>query len=211
MAKNNHYALSVLSPIKQGHLKGESYNVLIRRELQSLGLDENSPWAKVPNTYLCRLYILDDVFYNPVNISSLISYKTPILEEHLKSSYLVFFAHIHGARDAYLQGAWQNAQASIEKIWQHCVAFDRVNNADDFVEYIKKSEVKTTLPFNGSNDKPLEEQLKSLYLKQEFSKFAFAQQGKNASDLQDEFLKFIDRVQPDNLKKPTWATGKSAN
>lgn len=204
------YALTCLSPIKQGSLKNQSYNVLIRRALQALPLDEASPFANVDNNYVCRLYILNDVFYNPINISSLVSYKTPVHEEHLKSSYLAFLVHFHGSRDDYLRSMWQNMQKTIQDIWQYCVAFEQVKDANSFIAYMKKSEVPTTFPFNGSTDDSLKEQLKSLYLKQEFSKFAFAQQGKNADELQQEFLKFMDKVQIDNLEQPSWEAGKSS-
>ena len=42
--------------------------------------------AKVPNTYLARFYILNDVFYQGF----------PAEEEHLKSKYLVFSSNFHG-------------------------------------------------------------------------------------------------------------------
>ena len=51
-------------------------------------------------------------------------------------------------------------------------------------------------------------QLKSLYLKQELAKFAAANQGKSAADLQAAFKEFVARVQPANLARPTWKAGR---
>jgi hypothetical protein len=53
----------------------------------------------------------------------------------------------------------------------------------------------------------LAQQLKNLYLKQEFSKFAFESQGKSAVALQEAFREFVRRAQPENLAGPTWAAG----
>ena len=46
-----------------------------------------------------------------------------------------------------------------------------------------------------------------VYLKQEFSKFAFENQGRNAQEIQAAFQEFVARTQPDNLDGPTWKPG----
>ena len=210
MPYDNNWALTVLSPIKNGDFEGESYNYLIRKKLDELPFHEDSPWAKVPNTYVCRLYILNDVFYNPYNASTFFKYQDPLLEENLKSSYLALLLHFHGGDlDNYLRGAWQNMEADIRDIWQHCVGFDKVNNQEDFVKYIKKCQIKTTFGFNGSTDESLKQQLKALYLKQSFSKFVYANQDKDPAELQAEFKKFIKLTQPANLQAPSWPAGVS--
>ncbi|MEK7302815.1 MAG: hypothetical protein AAB073_06655, partial [Pseudomonadota bacterium] len=59
----NATALTVLSPIKNGTMGEISYADITRERCLRLPIHENSPLAKVPNTYLARLFILDDVFY----------------------------------------------------------------------------------------------------------------------------------------------------
>lgn len=189
--------LTVLCPIINGHQGQQSYTMLTRKYLQSMPLHEKSPMAKVPDTYLCRFYVLNDVFYEGA----------PAQEEHLKSKYLVFSTNYYGELDTYLKGMWENAQDEVKDIWQHCVAFDGVRDAADFIGYIKKCQVNNHLFFNGSNGNSLAEQLKSLYLKQEFSRFAYAHQGSSAEELQQAFKVFIARTQPDNLQGPTWVAG----
>ncbi len=51
------------------------------------------------------------------------------------------------------------------------------------------------------------EQLKSLYLKQEFSKFVFSNQGKSPAELQKAFQQFVQRTQPADLSGPGWKAG----
>ncbi len=200
----NAYGLTVLCPILQGLAKhapdgmnDQTYADLVRFRLQRLAVNELSPMARVPNTYLSRLWVLDDVPYQG----------RPAVLEHLKSNYLVFSSNFHGELDDYLRGMWSAVEPDIRAILQYCVGFDRVTDATTFIDYVKRCQVETTFYFNGSSDEPLAVQLKGLYLKQELAKFAAANQGKSAADLQAAFKEFVARVQPSNLARPTWKPG----
>ena len=200
----NAYALTLLCPIRQGTpeqcpdgMPEQTYSALIRYQLQQLRVAEESPMSKVPNTYLSRLFVLDDVPYQG----------KPAHLEHLKSNYLVFSSNFYGDLEDYLNGMWNTVNEELKAILQYCVGFESVNNAATFIDYIKACQVTTTFFFNGSTDDPLAEQLKSLYLKQEFSKFAFENQGKSPADLQAAFEQFVQRTQPANLSSPTWKPG----
>jgi hypothetical protein len=203
--KSGHaYALTLLCPILQGSprqapagMSDQTCANLIRYQLQQLGVNEQSPIARVPNTFLSRLFVLDDVPYQGKNATL----------EHLKSNYLVFSSNFHGELDDYLKGMWNAVQPEIRAILQYCVGFDRVTDVQTFIAYVKACQVTTTFFFNGSSDEPLAVQLKSLYLKQELSKFAFANQGKSPSELQAAFRAFVMRTQPENLERPTWKAG----
>jgi hypothetical protein len=131
----------------------------------------------------------------------------PARLEHLKSNYLVFSANFHGGLEDYLKGMWSAAEPEIRAILQYCVGYERIKDVTTFIDYIKDCQVTTTFFFNGSSDEPLAVQLKSLYLKQELSKFAFANQGKSPADLQAAFRAFLARTQPANLARPTWKPG----
>ena len=199
------YALTLLCPILQGLPKqapegmdGQTYADLIRYQLQQLGVNEESPMARVPNTYLSRLWVLDDVPYHG----------RPAILEHLASHYLVFSSNFHGELEDYLKGMWNAVETEIRAILKYCVGFEqRVKDVDTFIKYIKDCQVETTFFFNGSSDEPLEVQLKSLYLKQEFSKFAFENQGRSPAELQTAFRAFVALTQPDNVDRPTWKAG----
>jgi len=82
-----------------------------------------------------------------------------------------------------------------------------VKNVTDFVSYMKTCQVKNHLFFNGTTGDPLAEQLKSLYLKQEFSRFVYESQDKSPAQLQQSFQAFIADTQPNNLDAPTWIAG----
>ncbi|WP_419812580.1 hypothetical protein [Bacterioplanoides sp.] len=202
------YGLTCLCPIKNGQCETNdddnfdlaSYDKITRRRLQTLPLNEQSPFAKVPDTYFARLFILNDVFFEQGN---------EVKRDHLKSKYLVFTSNFHGELEPYLEGMWHNAESEIRNIWQYAVGFERVNDAASFIEYIKKCQLTTTLFFNGSTDKSLKQQLKSLYVKQVFSEFVLLNQGKNAADLKAAFKEFLQDVELDNLNSPSWVPGQT--
>jgi hypothetical protein len=194
------YGLTTLCPLVNDSRNDQSYAAIIRDRLRNLPVDEDSPMARVPNTYLCRMFVLDDVFYQG----------DPAGEDHLKNKYLVFVAELHGTLEPYLEGMWHHCQQEIRQIWEYCIGFQNVGNAQDWVGYIKQCQVQTTFYFNGSNDEPLAEQLKGLYLKQELGKFAAEHQGKDAASLQRAFKEFVARVEPFNLSGPSFRPGASS-
>ncbi len=195
------YGLTVLCPLLRTSSQNQSAAALVRAQLRAQPLDEDSPLARVPNTYLCRLFVLDDVIYQGA----------PSQLEHLKSQYLVFVAEIHGEPRPYLEGLWQHAQQFVCDVWAYCIGFKAsVHDAASFVRYIERCQVETTFYFNGSTDDPPAEQLKALYLKQELSKFAYANQGKSPAELQRAFAELVARVAPFDTDAPSWAPGASS-
>jgi hypothetical protein len=216
------YALTVLSPIVGGRIGEVAYSDAVRDRLENWNLLENSPMAKVPRTYLCRYFVLDDVYTESLPGASALDTISDILpvvpnrirqgvlpvEEHLQSKYLVFSANFHGDLDTYLHGMWMAIGPEIQRIWGYCYGFDQVKDAAGFVDYIKKCQLNAALFFVGSNDDPLEEQLKALYLKQELSRFAVENQGLPAPELKKKFQQFIARVAPTDLKSPSWVPGQ---
>jgi hypothetical protein len=191
------YGLTTLCPLMDDRQSDRSYAAVLRDRLRNLPLDEDSPLAKVPNLYMCRVFVLDDVFFQG----------KPAVEDHLQSKYLAFVADLHGKLDPFLEGLWLHAQATVRELWQFCIGFETVNSPREFVRYLHRCQVETTFYFNGSNDEPPAEQLKALYLKQELAKFARAHQGKDALTLQRAFKEFVARVEPFNLARPTWRPG----
>lgn len=190
------YALTTLCPLLPSEGESESPTVIVREFLNTTGVDESSPMARVPNTYMCRFAVLSDVFYEG----------KPAELDHLKSDYLVFVCDLHGDLTTYLKGMWVHAEDFVRKLWKHCVGFEGIHDAPAFAKYIRRCRVETTFYFNGSNDEPLEEQLKGLYLKQELSRFAYEHQGLRPDKLQKAFKEFIARVRPTEAQ-PSWEPG----
>ena len=122
----NAYALTLLCPILPGAqpgtepgIEGTSHASSLRYQLQQqVRVSEESPMAKVQNTYLCRFYVLDDVPYQA----------KPAILEHLNSRYLVFCSNFHGELDDYLTGMWIAIEQEIRVILNHCVGFSEVSD-----------------------------------------------------------------------------------
>lgn len=207
------YALTTLCPIKKlddNQQCGVLYTRAVLQDLKtgapSSQKKEVSPLASVPNTYLGRFFILNDAIFQ----------NFPHGLDTLKSSYLVFTVNFHGELDAYLRGMYEAMKDEVFAIWKCCYGFEKVvaaekagNGAAAFVAYIKKCRMETTFFFNGSTDESLAEQLKSLYLKQEFSKFVFDHQGESAETIFSAFKQFIQNTRPEDLSSPTWKAGVS--
>jgi hypothetical protein len=199
----NAYGLTVLIPIKKDAENNRAYDKIIRDKLQTWPLGELSPMAKVPNTYLSRVFLLNDVFYEG----------EPAIEEHLNNKYLIFSSNFYGELDTYLTGMWDAIGEMLTGFLQNCVAFDTVKSAPEFVDYIKRCQINNSLFFNGSNDKPLPEQLKALYVKQAFVHFAYLSQhfryegDEGARKLQAAFRRFAKIIQIDGVSEPTWKAG----
>lgn len=198
------YALTLLCPIRAGvpaspepGMEAQTHAACLRNQLQQVGVSEDSPMARVPNTYLSRFYVLNDVPYQG----------KPAILEHLKSDYLVFSANFHGDLVPWLTGMWNAIQPEIRSILQHCYGFEAVHDSASFVAYIKKCQLTTTFFFNGSTDESLAVQLKSLYLKQEFSQFVCENQARTPPELRAAFDAFVRRTQPEHLDGPTWRPG----
>ncbi len=215
------YALTMLCPIKPGLEDNAAFCDVMRDKLEAWNELHQSPMACVPNTYLCRYYILDDVYTESLpggGIWDTLSDLLPVLpdkwrmgalpyEDHLQSRYLVFSSNFHGDLDAYLQGMWRHAETDLRSLWQYCYGFDKVVDADSFVAYAKLCQLDASLFFVGSNDDPLDEQLKALYIKQEFARFAQSTQDLPASALRQAYRDFMLRVKPRDVTSPTWPPG----
>lgn len=225
------YALTIMSPIVNAQAGEISCAQETLKRCTDIRLHEQSPFARVPNTYLARLFVLNDVFYESlpandtlINFNDLFSVIWDRLRvkalpkyDHLKSKYLVLSSNFHGDLDTYLGDIWEHFkyrdfsgnEHDVRYLWEHCVAFDRVKDKAQFIDYMKKCQLDAALFFNGSTDEALAEQLKSLYIKQEFTRFALENQGRDASAVQAAYRVFIERVKPDDLSAPSWVPGQS--
>lgn len=215
------YALTMLCPIKPGIEENRTYADLIRDQLEIWNLADVSPLAQVPNTYLCRFFVLDDIYTESLPGASIWDALSDLRiipsnkqrlaalphTDHLQSSYLVFSSNLHGDIDIYLKGMWQNMQPEIKTIWQYCYAFEEVKDATSFIAYAKKCCLDSALFFVGSNDDSLAAQLKALYVKQEFSRFAQETQDLPAAQLKQAYTAFMQRIKPRDVNAPTWTAG----
>jgi hypothetical protein len=100
-------------------------------------------------------------------------------------------------------------ELEVRSVWQYCYGFELVKDSASFVAYAQKCRLDASLFFVGSNDDSLAEQLKALYVKQQFSKFAQETQDLPAAELKQAYTAFMKRIKPRDVNFPTWKAGLS--
>jgi hypothetical protein len=139
------------------------------RTAASVGIARPVPFAKSNRTHLARFAVLDQVVFNGRvsgdTLFDLVLNKfrpatrrtnplKPQWVDLLRSPFLLFavdFDAANGTDDelrSYLTGLWNDMSTELQDIFQHCYGFDGVTTADQFVEYVKKCQLETTMPFN---------------------------------------------------------------
>ena len=137
-------------------------------------IGENSPFARNRQTHLCRFMVLDDVVFNGRNpknaIATSLAGEDPIFPQpvdKLTNAYLLFSADIDAVMDegdplpvtldparqarvrtAYLRRLWSTMEPELRSIYENCVGFDRVSDADSFARYMARCQIDTTMPFH---------------------------------------------------------------
>lgn len=173
-----HYYLTVLAPIRRRWVEGlhkqtTAPMILLRERLATLPTAQQTPgttasgfisnFSKSSMTHFARFAVIDRLGFNgyvapdPV-FSTLGLQKSFEHREELKRPYLLFGAEFDapsGSRNAdlavYLRELWEVMGEDLRSIFGHCVDFDpdKVTTAADFIAYIKKCEIETTMPFNA--------------------------------------------------------------
>jgi hypothetical protein len=177
------YGLTILSPIIDDPKIKISHDTALRMYLQNMHRHARSPFAKVSGTHICRLVVMDDVVF----------VGSPAREEHLKSKYLIFNSNLYGGLDAYLEEMARKIPDVVNDIWSHCAGYPG-NDSKAFAAYMKKCQIETTFFFAGVNDKTVEQTLRALQAKVEFTAFIEQNQGRPPAELQREFAAFWERV-----------------
>jgi hypothetical protein len=168
-----HYFLTVLAPIRVESIltdgQSRSPRHTIRKALAfmptgertgaSAGNGSDSPFARNTRTHFARFVVLDDVVFNGrVSDNSLLdlgadpAVAQPV--DQLSTAFLIVaidFDAENGTDDAlegYLAGLWATMSNELVGVFQHCVGFTGNATARDFIDYVKKCQVETTMPFN---------------------------------------------------------------
>jgi len=123
---------------------------------------EISAFSKSTRTHLARFAVIDRLGYNGYEAAD------PVMDKlgwakpkrnrsELAHPYLLFAAEFDapsGSRNydlaVYLRELWDVMRDDLVEIFENCVAFDAcdISTAADFIAYIKKCEIETTMPFN---------------------------------------------------------------
>ena len=179
----NKYGLTALCPIIIDPDRTPSHDAEIRVLLNPMPNGKDSPFARFSSTHLCRLLVMDDVFFEG----------HPAKLDHLRSSYLVFTSNFDGELDDYADAMREAMPGEIDKVWSHCTGYPGLSDAKAWRDYIKRCQVTTTFFFADVNDGTLTNTLRALRLQADFAQFVIGHQGKPAAETQKAFLEFMQR------------------
>jgi hypothetical protein len=178
------YGLTILSPIIEDNRLDICHSMDLRWYLSQLPRDHRSPFAQLSSTYLARLVVIDDVVF----------VGHPAREEHLKSRYLVFETNFDGDLDTYLRRMATETKEFVEAVWKHCVGFPGTGDAEAFIAYMKKCQIKTTFFFADVNDRTVDSTLDALKTQSALAHFMEKHQGMQPAELQQAFGEFLKRL-----------------
>jgi hypothetical protein len=173
------YGLTILSPIRDDPQADIPPSLAIQMYLAKLPRDHHSPFAKLSSTHMARLSVLEDV----VRV-------TPVIEERLTTSYLVFESNFDGDIDAYLMRMASAVPEFVQAVWQHCVGYPLEGDEYSFITYMKKCQVETTFYFAAVNNKTVQETLLALRAQSSVAAFIERNQGKHGAELHRAFSEF---------------------
>jgi len=172
-----YYFLTVLVPVRRAWAAGEEGGraapiIELRKTLAQLptamqtpdshNSGEISAFSKSTRTHFARFAVIDRLGYNGYEaadpVLDTIGLAEPtIARTELESPYLLFAAEFDapsGSRNydlaVYLRELWDVMEDDLLDVFSNCVAFDNeaIATAADFIAYIKRCELETTMPFN---------------------------------------------------------------
>lgn len=186
------YALTMLSPIIDGHTEGFVHATAIRTALSRLEQGTASPFSRIDTLHVARFCVIDDL-----RIQS-----HPAREDHLRSKYLLFVADFDGDLPALLTQLVAKAGDVVNTIWQHCIGFPGTADAKTFAQYVARCQVSTTFPFGAYPKTSLKGVLTALSAQRELIAFLKDHQGAPAAELQQAFNAFTTRLQSMPMPAP---------
>lgn len=171
------YFLTVLVPVRKAWTVGEEDGraapmIELREKLaqmptamqtpQSSNSGQISAFSKSTRTHFARFSVIDRLGYNGYEasdpVATTLGLAKPVdTRTELEHPYLLFAAEFDapsGSRNfdlaEYLRELWEVMETDLVEIFRNCVAFDpkEITTASQFIDYIKRCEIETTMPFN---------------------------------------------------------------
>ncbi len=178
------YAFTSLTPICTGRERELAVH------LRGLPVAEHSPLARMPFVHLGRWLIIDRLKMEWPG--------APPRPTRLRSSYLLFTAAVTGPEDgtyaddlpeSFLRELAAGIPEEADAIWGACVGYPGRAPIDDFVEYLRRSQLDTVLFHVGYPNATVEEVNRALAARDRLVGFAQSHQDEdNPAYLQNAYL-----------------------
>jgi hypothetical protein len=166
------YALTVLTPIKDGHAQP------LVEHLNGLGEGDASPLARVPGTHIARWVVIDHVKFQGAG------------QRHRDSlsPRLLFSANHDGDVDAYLEGLRTGMGAEADAIWSHCRDYPGHENAGTFRAYMRAYQLEAALFFAAYGEQTVGDVQRNVGRRRQLIDFAIEAQQLDDAALKARFL-----------------------
>lgn len=167
------YALTVLTPIKDGHEQP------LVEHLNTLEEGDASPLARVPHTHIARWVVIPDVKFQGAGQRH---------RDDLGAARLLFSANHDGDVDAYLEGLRTGMGEAADAIWGHCRDYPGHENAGTFRAYMRAYQLEAALFFAAYGDQTVDDVIANVARRRQLIDFALAGQGLDDDALKSRFL-----------------------
>jgi hypothetical protein len=166
------YALSVLTPILDGHADE------LRAHLEGLEEGAASPLARVPGTHIARWVVIDDVIYQGAGQR----------KRDTLTPRLLFSSNFDGDLDVYLEGLRTGMADDADAIWGHCRDYPGHENSGTFRAYMRAYQLEAALFFAAYGDQTVGEVKGNVAQRRRLIDFAIEGQRLDAATLKSRFL-----------------------
>jgi hypothetical protein len=167
------YALTVLTPILDGHLEELSAH------LDALPGGDASPLARVPGTHLARWVVIDQVKYQGHGQRH---------RDSLDAPRLLFTSNLDGDVDAYLERLRTALGDDADAVWGHCRGYPGHRDRAGFARWLRAHELESALFFAAYGGHTVEQVHADLDKRSRLIAFALEAQGLEPADLKARFL-----------------------
>jgi hypothetical protein len=167
------YALTVLTPIRDGHEQP------LADHLDALGDGDASPLARVPATHIARWVIIPDVKFQGAGQRK---------RDHLSAPRLLFSSNHDGDVGAYLEGLRTAMAQDADAIWGHCTGYPGHADAAAFVAYMRAHQLEAALFFAAYGEQTVAEVHSNVAQRRQLIDFAIRAQGLAPAELKARFL-----------------------
>ena len=165
------YALSVLTPIIEGHLDE------LRAHLDGLAEGDASPLARVPGTHIARWVVIEDVMYQEGQPK----------RDRLPPR-LLFSSNHDGDVGVYLEQLRTGMGDDADAIWGHCRGYPGHEDGPGFAAWMRAYMLEAALFFAAYGGMTVEQVQDNLARRRALLELVIAGQGMPPDDLKARFM-----------------------
>jgi hypothetical protein len=166
------YALSVLTPILDGHAPE------LAAHLDALGEGDASPLARVPGTHIARWVVIGDVIFQGAGQR----------KRDSLSPRLLFSSNFDGDVGAYLEGLRTGMAADADAIWGHCRGYPGHEDGPGFAAWMRAHMLEAALFFAAYGGMTVEQVHDNLDRRRRLLDLALAGRDLPPADLKSRFM-----------------------